>query len=44
MMSDIARSFQFKSDTNSPGYMHVPNCARTATLASWEGADGEIQA
>ena len=22
---------QFKSDTNSPGYMHVPNCAWTAT-------------
>ena len=43
MRSDIAPSFQFKSG-NSPGYMHVPNCAWTATLASWEGADGETQA
>ena len=24
-------SFQFKSDPNSPGYMHVPNCAWTVT-------------
>ena len=40
----MTRSLQFKSDTNSPRYMHVPNCAWTATLASWEGAGGETQA
>ena len=40
----MMRSLQFKSDTNSPRYMHVPNCAWTATLASWEGAGGETQA
>jgi hypothetical protein len=40
----MTRSLQFKSDTNSPRYIHVPNCAWTATLASWEGADGETQA
>jgi hypothetical protein len=32
MKSDIVRSFQFKSGTNSPGYMYVPNCAWTATI------------
>jgi hypothetical protein len=32
MMSDMTRSFQFKSGTSSPRYMHVPNCAWTVTI------------
>jgi len=32
MVSNIAPSCQLKSDTHSLGYMHVPNCAWTATI------------
>jgi len=43
VMSEMAR-FPIQAGHESARYRHVPNCAWTATLASWEGADGEIQA
>jgi hypothetical protein len=43
MMSSIAVAAQSREGHELARYMHVPNCAWTATLASWEGADGETQ-